>query len=137
MRPRRLADPGGHLFVYGTLLSGGRDSSLLADLNPQPARVRGTLYLLPAGYPALLPSRTGRWIGGELVALHDLRRLLIFDHQRGLNEGLFTRETLRVAVDDGRSTTAWAYVMEPRELKRRRARPLQLDTWRRFRGWGR
>ena len=79
MIPRRLPDPGGQLFVYGTLLRGGRDAGLLADLEPRSARVRGALYLLPAGYPALRTDRGGRWIHGELVALDDPRRLRLLD----------------------------------------------------------
>ena len=137
MIPRRLPDPGGQLFVYGTLLRGGRDAGLLADLEPRSARVRGALYLLPAGYPALRTDRGGRWIHGELVALDDPRRLRLLDLNRGVGQGLFTRAVLPVAADDGRSTTAWAYVVAAPALRRAKARRLQIDHWRRMRGWGR
>jgi gamma-glutamylcyclotransferase (GGCT)/AIG2-like uncharacterized protein YtfP len=49
-----------NLFVYGTLCRGGRyhPQYIPAGVAVQPARTRGRLYHLPAGYPALAISES-------------------------------------------------------------------------------
>lgn len=62
-----------HLFVYGTLRPGGRyHRKLCADPSPKalPAYVRGRLYHLAAGYPALAPG--DQWVRGDILS---------FDHE--------------------------------------------------------
>ena len=103
------------LFVYGTLLSGGGRSGLLTGLDRQPARVRGHLFRMPAGYPALQIGDEGD-VHGELLAPPDNRVLRLLDLYEGVDEGLYARVRVR-AIIGLQSTRAWAYVMEQPRLK--------------------
>ncbi len=61
-----------HLFVYGTLRPGGRYyRKLCAARTPRalPAYVRGRLYHLAAGYPALAPG--DQWVRGDILSFDD------------------------------------------------------------------
>lgn len=103
------------LFVYGTLRSGERQAGLLGDRRRRPARVRGRLYRLDAGYPALVAA-DGGWVEGELIDDVDDRLLGLLDHYEGVAEGLFRRE--RVTVTLGlRTERAWTYVMSHPERR--------------------
>jgi gamma-glutamylcyclotransferase (GGCT)/AIG2-like uncharacterized protein YtfP len=98
------------MFVYGTLMSGGDRAELLRGLARRVATVRGTLYDLPAGYPALVLDGGGR-VHGELVDPPDARLLGVLDAYEGVAEGLYDR----VAVDAKvglRTMRAWTYVLD-------------------------
>jgi len=127
--------PGNRLFVYGTLMSGGQSGGLLRGLRVQPARTRGYLYRMPAGYPALVLADDGPWIQGELVELDTSGRLILLDSFEGVGQGLYSREVIRVAYD-GRSANCWAYVMTAKQVRARKAARLKGNNWRRYR-WGR
>lgn len=60
----------GYLFVYGTLLTGRENHAVVASYVQavHPARVRGRLYHLPYGYPALCLPADG-WARGEVLTL--------------------------------------------------------------------
>lgn len=96
------------LFVYGTLLSEGSQAAMLGSRARRGAWVRGTLWGLPAGYPALALEGEGR-VHGELV--DDVGPLLsLLDHYEGVDEGLYRRVEV-VANAALRRVPAWAYVM--------------------------
>ena len=102
------------LFVYGTLMSDQASSSLLAGLGRQPARTRGRLFALRAGYPALVPGGDA-WVYGELVAPVTPRRLTLLDQYEGVPEGLYRRTRVEAVI--GLSTfPAWAWVMDDPSL---------------------
>ncbi len=121
------------LFAYGTLLSGGEDEGLLRGLRRWPARTRGRLYRMRAGYPALVMDPAAGWVEGELVALDGPGRLLVLDTLRGVGEGSYSREAIRVA-SRGRSADCWAYVMSAQQVRDRRGTRLKSSSWRRLRG---
>ena len=127
-----LGDPGARIFVYGTLLSGCEMAGLLASFRREPARVRGLLYSLPAGYPALVADHEASWVEGELVYLDAPRSLVLVDQYEGVGRGLYERVVLPVA-HDGRSSAAWAYVMNAAAVRRARGRRLPGGSWLRFR----
>jgi gamma-glutamylcyclotransferase (GGCT)/AIG2-like uncharacterized protein YtfP len=102
------------LFVYGTLRSDGPESGLLAGLGRTGARARGSLFRLPAGYPALKPGGDS-WIEGELVPWPGPARLTLIDRYEGVDEGLFRRAELQVAAE-GALLSAWVYVMDDPRL---------------------
>lgn len=99
------------LFVYGTLMERASHGGLLAQACDRiAATTRGSLYHLPAGYPALCLVDRG-FVHGELVTLPDAKIFVLLDQYEGVAEGLYTRQ--RVPVQAGlKNYRAWTYVME-------------------------
>lgn len=120
------------LFVYGTLMTGCDAEGLLRGLRRWPARTRGRLYRMRAGYPALVMDPAAGWIEGELVELDTPGRLVVLDNFEGVGEGLYAREAIRVAYQ-GRSATCWAYVMSAKQVRDRKGALLKSGSWRRLR----
>ncbi len=114
------------LFVYGTLLGGAPQGALLAGRHRAKASVRGTLYALPAGYPALVLRGEGE-VHGELIEGLDARLMALLDQYEGVAEGLYQRVQLDVDVGLHRER-AWAYVM--RAPERRGGREIPDGRWR-------
>lgn len=97
------------LFVYGTLMTGGGREAMLRGLRREAATVRGTLYDLPAGYPAITTG--DGTVTGEVVYDVDDARLAVLDRFEGVAEGLYRRE--HVVVQAGTvSLAAFVYVMD-------------------------
>jgi len=115
------------VFVYGTLRADGSHGGLLARHEHLPARVRGHLYDLPAGYPALVADEAAGWVHGELIRAVDPRLLGLLDHYEGVDEGLYRRVVLRVHLGL-RAESAWTWVMDHPE--RRGGRPVASGRWR-------
>jgi gamma-glutamylcyclotransferase (GGCT)/AIG2-like uncharacterized protein YtfP len=115
------------LFVYGTLKAGQPHHPLLSDCRCLgPARIPGTLYALPEGYPAAVPEGAGT-IEGELYALPEWAETVLetLDDYEDVPAGLFVRERCEVG---GRA--AWVYYAGPRLWPRlRRLRPLPDGRW--------
>lgn len=119
---RRVHRP---LFVYGTLKRGEAREALCGPGARTEAVVRGTLYALPAGYPALTLRGSGA-VHGELVALADERVLRLLDHYEGVDEGLFMRVEVE-AIVGLRRVPAWAYIMDDPRFKGGKA--LRSGVW--------
>lgn len=108
------------LFVYGTLRkdAGTEFSRLLAGLavDVGPARTRGRLFHL-GEYPGMTVSEgDAEAVIGELYELRDPAATWpILDSYEGCGVGdtppfEFERRLIRVRMDDGHSTQAWAYI---------------------------
>lgn len=120
------------LFVYGTLREGGSNHAWLMRTQPEGitgAWVAGRLFHLTAGYPALVPGPEPDtpapgpgWVRGDFVGYDDERdldsALADLDPLEGVEEGLFTREILPVALEGGQRYQAWAYVFHVERLPR-------------------
>jgi len=120
------------VFVYGTFLGGAPQGALLAGHERRPASVRGRLYDMPAGYPALgARVREGDGaVHGELVMRVDENRLRLLDRYDGVDEGLYQR--VERDVDVGlRRVRAWVFVMDHPEWKGGRLLP--EGRWRKIR----
>ena len=92
--------------------------ALLGDAERIPATTRGTLWGLPAGYPAL--SAGAETVHGELVLLAHPQILGVLDRYEGVDQGLYRRVEIEVTARS-RPHTAWAYVMDhPRSRGGRR-----------------
>ncbi|MEQ1572535.1 MAG: gamma-glutamylcyclotransferase family protein [Myxococcota bacterium] len=106
------------LFVYD---AGGPTAGLLGKLPRRQATARGTLYALPAGYPALVLLGDDR-VHGELVDGVDHRLLGLLDAYGGVHEGLYSRVTIDVHYGL-RSAAAWAYVLDAARARAGRRLP--------------
>lgn len=102
------------LFVYGTLMTGQAQEGLLAGCPRRPASVRGTLWDLPAGYPALGPGDDV--VHGEVISEIDVRRLGVLDTYEGVDQGLYRRVEIEVQVGLRREA-AWVYLMDDPRLR--------------------
>ncbi len=100
-----------HLFVYGTLRSGGEAAAVLegAELIA-PASVAGGLYDTGKGYPALVLAGAGK-VHGEVWRCPAplLPRL---DEYEGVDERLFRRVGVEV-----RDWPCWTYVAGPKLVR--------------------
>ena len=103
------------LFVYGTLLEGERMAGLLGGRPRQIAKVRGAIYLLPAGYPALKLGGED-FVHGELVEGADERLLTLLDQYEGVHEGLYSRVQVNALAGLER-VKAFCWVMDDPYLK--------------------
>jgi gamma-glutamylcyclotransferase (GGCT)/AIG2-like uncharacterized protein YtfP len=99
------------LFVYGTLRKAAPASQWSRFLESTSTfvgngRVEGQLR--PVGqYTGLVPGPEGT-VAGEVHELHDPARVLVtLDDYEG---DAYRRQIIRVTMDDGTSTDAWAYV---------------------------
>jgi gamma-glutamylcyclotransferase (GGCT)/AIG2-like uncharacterized protein YtfP len=97
------------LFVYGTLRRDfPRTHRLLGDARLVGlGTLAGTLYDL-GRYPAVVrPGRAGARVAGEVYVL-DEAQLAALDRYEG---DAYVRAEAHVPLDDGRSVTAWVYVL--------------------------
>jgi gamma-glutamylcyclotransferase (GGCT)/AIG2-like uncharacterized protein YtfP len=96
------------LFVYGTLRSDGPNAGLLGARRREKATVRGLLYALPQGYPAL--AKGDGEVEGELVYDVDETVLTVLDVVEGVDGELYTREVAeaRMGLEPVR---CWLYRM--------------------------
>ena len=121
-----MAHPG--LFVYGTLLSGEPNASMLGALARRPALVFGRIYHLPAGYPAVTLGGD-QPVHGELLPTLSPSLLRLLDHYEGLEDGLYRRVEVR-AITGLEQHPAWIYVMDDPEA--RGGRRIPSGRWRSF-----
>jgi len=101
----------------------------LAGLQARPARTRGTLFRLPAGYPGLVPNPESSWVKGELVSLTSMARFTVLDMVEGVDRGLYERIKIPVEIG-GQNIQAWAYVMNPKQVKKRGGIVIRSGDWR-------
>jgi gamma-glutamylcyclotransferase (GGCT)/AIG2-like uncharacterized protein YtfP len=117
------------IFVYGTLMTDESQGGLLAGCSRTVATIRGDLFHLPAGYPALRLG-SDSLVYGQLVELSDERVLGVLDQYEGVHEGLFCRCVADVTVGL-RRVKGWVYVMEKPE--KRGGKRLESGRWRNMR----
>jgi gamma-glutamylcyclotransferase (GGCT)/AIG2-like uncharacterized protein YtfP len=109
------------LFTYGTLrrAAGHPAHRLLADMAELVGNgaVRGRLYQA-TGFPVLVPDPKGTDVIGEVYRVFAPQdAFLRLDSYEGFDQaspdtGEFRRDLLPVAMNDGRTVTAWAYVYQ-------------------------
>lgn len=117
------------LFVYGTLMTNGGQDHLLRGRRRRPGTVRGSLYQMPQGYPALTLAGDhlvhGQWLDPVPPPL-----MQILDTYEGVQQGLYRRAVVR--VESGRASfDAWAWVMD--EAQAHGGVPIRSGRWRRIR----
>jgi gamma-glutamylcyclotransferase (GGCT)/AIG2-like uncharacterized protein YtfP len=127
------------VFVYGTLKLGqvnferycGGDRTLDP---PLPAQVRGRLFDLSLGYPAMTLGET--WVKGYLLALADETILTALDGledyhpHRADTRNEYQRREVEVFEKDGRSLgLAWVYFMTPQKVKQYDGKLIPSGEW--------
>lgn len=101
-----------HLFVYGTLRSGGSAATMLAECERVSAgEVSGVLYDIDGEYPALLLYGTTP-VEGEIWRCPN-EMLARLDAYEGVEQGLFRRVGVTV-----RDVGCWTYVAGPQLSKK-------------------
>ena len=103
-----------HLFVYGTLMSGGENHRLLARRAELigPGQVRGRLFVVDY-FPGLVDSDDpAKTVAGEVWRLDEPDVLRELDELEGCAESppLFVRASRSVAVDGDGTLSAWVYL---------------------------
>lgn len=114
------------VFVYGTLKPGGYYWHRFCEgrvVNILKAQVRGNLYALPMGYPAL--TQGDGWVQGYLLTLHDEAVLAGFDTLEAYEEGRdpslneYQRIEVGVYLEDRTPVgSAWVYLMDIDRINR-------------------
>jgi gamma-glutamylcyclotransferase (GGCT)/AIG2-like uncharacterized protein YtfP len=125
------------VFVYGTLKPGYANYQAYCrdcTVAEQPAMVRGTLFDLPVGYPALISGKD--WVKGHLLSFADdavlvgLDELEDYQGDRPIYENLYQREWVEVFNDDGRSQGwAWAYFMSLEKVEKYGGVKVSTGVW--------
>lgn len=149
--PYRRAHPEGEcrtmanflpFFVYGTLMTGYANHRAIFEslpLNIERASVRGSLYHLPEGYPALLPGK--EQVYGELItprcsAAEYAQLVNRMDELEGFGgvgepDNLYNREALLVETAQG-SLRAYGYLYVDTEYAQERGTHIPHGDWRRY-----
>ena len=117
------------LFVYGSLMSGEELNGYLAGLPCQPARTRGQLFRMPAGYPALHCCNEGGWVKGELLSLQNMARFTVLDLIEGVDRGLYKRVQIPIETET-QKLMAWAYTMDALAIRKRQGVLIPTGDWR-------
>ena len=109
------------LFTYGTLrrAAGNAAHRLLADSAELVGHgfVRGRLYQA-TDFPVLVPDPQGGQVAGEIYRVFAPSAMFVrLDQYEGYDPSLpdtseFRRDQVQVAMNDGRTVTAWAYVYQ-------------------------
>jgi len=123
------------VFVYGTLLPGCRNHERWAAphlISCEPARARGELYHLPAGYPAVVEG--GGWVRGCLLelpdhVLADLDELEAFDPSAPMEENEYYRREITATLSNGSACPAWIYFMTPERVQAMRGARIPSGNW--------
>lgn len=114
------------LFIYGTLMAGQPQGGLLRGLPRTKAIVRGALFRLPQGYPAIrLEGRQA--VQGQLVEGIDTRRMQLLDEIEGVGQSLYERMDCE-AIVGLRQVAAQVYAM--RDPLRSGGIPIPSGRWR-------
>ena len=117
-----------HLFVYGTLRSGGSATNMLAGAERVgEGTVGGVLYDIDGEFPALIVyGRTP--VQGEIWCC-PAPLLSALDAYERIDTGLFRRIGVEATTFDGAIVPCWAYVSGPRLASK-------LTPARRIESWG-
>jgi gamma-glutamylcyclotransferase (GGCT)/AIG2-like uncharacterized protein YtfP len=116
-----------HLFVYGTLRSGGSATNMLAGAERVgEGTVGGVLYDIDGEYPALI-------VYGKTPVQGEIWRcpaplLKALDAYERIETGLFRRIGIEATAFDGSVVPCWAYVAGPR-LASKLTPARRVDSW--------
>lgn len=106
------------VFVYGTLCRGQRYHHILAPFAKQfhKATVRGQLFDLPVGYPAMIEGESA--VAGELVELKNVSEALrlldeLEDYEENSDSNEYERIVVKVVTESGEEHDCYVYLYSP------------------------
>ncbi|MBE9216047.1 gamma-glutamylcyclotransferase [Plectonema cf. radiosum LEGE 06105] len=124
------------VFVYGTLKPGEAYYECYCSnqiINATKAYVRGELYALPQGYPAI--TQGNNFVYGYLLSfannevLNNLDQLEDYHPQKPMSENLYNRKEVEVFDLENHSLgLAWVYFMTIEQICQLKGTP-QIDGW--------
>ena len=125
------------IFVYGTLKPGEANYSRYCDghiVSQQQAYIKGTLYNLPFGYPAM--TKGDNKAKGILLTfknpsiIENLDRLEGYQSQRDANLNEYYRSLVSVySLDDRLLDRAWAYFMTLKQVQKYGGVLVESNWW--------
>lgn len=125
------------IFVYGSLLKDfwNHDKVLkYRTRSMQKGTIKGELYHLPAGYPAIASGHTT--IHGEMYTLSHDKHLKSIDLLEGYtgNEkiDLYIREKREVTLADGSTEHCWVYIYRNEDYVISKGKHIPHGDWKRF-----
>jgi gamma-glutamylcyclotransferase (GGCT)/AIG2-like uncharacterized protein YtfP len=128
------------IFVYGTLMSGFINHGLYLAKNInliQKATIKGRLFHLPAGYPAVIDGK-GQ-VAGEFVTLRDLESVLerideLEDYNGTCRDNEYERVIRDVTLTGGEVVQGYVYIYAPHrhEYLFTQAREVLSGDWRTY-----
>jgi gamma-glutamylcyclotransferase (GGCT)/AIG2-like uncharacterized protein YtfP len=137
MAGARKGAAGLRVFVYGTLMPGEVNHRTYCELfHPRVtiASVRGRLFRLPAGYPALVPGEL--WIEGRLLEFENGSVLSVLDEledyqpSRPSSDNEYDREEVAIFNPAGEALgVAWTYRMTEEKARRFQGVPIDGTSW--------
>ncbi|MFZ5641228.1 MAG: gamma-glutamylcyclotransferase family protein [Bacillota bacterium] len=107
------------IFVYGTLMSGFENHEIYLAKNIitiQKATIRGRLFHLPAGYPAVIDGPVR--VNGEFVTVRDLLSVLerldeLEDYHGPCRDNEYERVVRDVTLAGGEVISGYVYLYTP------------------------
>ncbi len=125
------------IFVYGSLLKDfwNHDKVLKNRVRSiQKGTIKGELYHLPAGYPAITSG--SNLIHGEICTLTHSKHLKSIDLLEGYTGDakidLYTREKRTVTLEDGSVTKCWVYIYMDENYVIRKGKHIPHGNWGKF-----
>lgn len=128
--------PNLQVFVYGTLKPGYENHNLYCRdrlLESRPAQVKGELYSLSLGYPAMAHGNS--WVQGFILTLIEEGSTLqdldaLEDYQPHRNNNLYEREKANVFDSNGKLIEkVWTYYMEIDTIQKHNGIPIPSGNW--------
>ena len=127
------------VFVYGTLKPGGHYWPQFCEgkvVGWSEARVKGRIYDLPVGYPAVSFEGEG-WVQGVVLSLKDVSGLKGLDRLEGFdplrpraNRNEYIRKKVHAwLVEEERIERVWGYEMSLERISRHGGRFLEEGVW--------
>jgi gamma-glutamylcyclotransferase (GGCT)/AIG2-like uncharacterized protein YtfP len=111
------------VFVYGSMAEGMVHFKKIhsAVIKIDKAKVMGSAYQLPCGYPVILSEGTD-FLPGQIVELKSPEFLIpLLDEFYGFSvfdpaKSLHFRHEIKVSIENGEQVTCWAYFLNPKKL---------------------
>lgn len=127
-----------HVFVYGTLKPGGHYWAQFCEgkvSEATPAMVKGLLFHLPMGYPALCIDHTDCWAHGFILTLTNEAALAGFDFLEGYhatrseNKNEYQRVRFDALTGNKQKLNVWTYVMKVEKIDALGGTPVPGGNW--------
>lgn len=125
------------VFVYGSLRTDfwNYDKVLKNRVkHVQKGYIKGDLYHLPAGYPAIVSGEGN--VYGEVFTISQDKIIKSLDLLEGyLGEGqdnLYERKKCQVKLEDGTEESCWAYIYVDEKMARKKGKYIKEGDWKVF-----